>query len=228
MSLPPLVPLLEPFLTNYLPRNDFHVTLTWAQLLDARIAAKPGIQTKISHMETKTMTHYLRSHHDAILVGVGTVLADDPKLNCRYSSHQIRPVVVDPHQKWNYAASTLCQLVEKGEGLAPYILVSSDIEVKELAAGERYLKFEPGLESWHLIFHALQVEGVRSVMVEGGAHVIGGLLATDLVDTVVITIGPVFLGNDGVEVTSAGPEALDDVSWWTGTLDVVMAGKLRK
>lgn len=174
------------------------------------------------------MTHYLRSQHDAILVGVGTVLADDPKLNCRYSSHQIRPVVVDPHQKWNYAASTLCQLVEKGEGLAPYILVNSDVDTKAPTRGERYIKFEPGLDSWRLIFRALQLEGIASVMVEGGAHVISGLLATDLVDSVVITIGPVFLGKDGVEVTSAGPEALDDVSWWTGTQDVVMAGRLRK
>lgn len=61
------------------------VTLTYATSLDSRISAAPGVQTIISHPETKTMTHYLRYHHDAILVGVGTVLADDPGLNCRWT-----------------------------------------------------------------------------------------------------------------------------------------------
>lgn len=61
------------------------VTLTYATSLDSRISAAPGVQTIISHPETKTMTHYLRYHHDAILVGVGTILADDPGLNCRWT-----------------------------------------------------------------------------------------------------------------------------------------------
>lgn len=60
-----------------------HVTLTYAQSLDGAIAAAPGTQTALSGAESKAMTHYLRSQHDGILVGVGTVLADNPSLNCR-------------------------------------------------------------------------------------------------------------------------------------------------
>lgn len=68
------------------PSSDLpFVTLTYATSLDSRISAAPGVQTIISHPETKTMTHYIRYHHDAILVGVGTVLADDPGLNCRWT-----------------------------------------------------------------------------------------------------------------------------------------------
>lgn len=61
------------------------VTLTYATSLDSRISAAPGAHSVISHPETQTMTHYLRYHHDAVLVGVGTVLADDPSLNCRWT-----------------------------------------------------------------------------------------------------------------------------------------------
>ena len=134
MSLIPLPESLIPFLDPYLPnikvtttnneslKRPF-VTLTYAQSLDSKIAAQPGTQTKLSHLETKTMTHYLRSKHDAILVGIGTILADDPKLNCRYIFesvkpneqrilHQIRPVVIDPHGKWQYHQSQLCQICQ--------------------------------------------------------------------------------------------------------------------
>jgi 2,5-diamino-6-(ribosylamino)-4(3H)-pyrimidinone 5'-phosphate reductase len=60
-----------------------HVTLTYAQSLDGAIAAAPGVQTALSGPESKAMTHYLRSQHDGILVGIGTAMADDPSLNCR-------------------------------------------------------------------------------------------------------------------------------------------------
>ena len=49
------------------------------------------------------MTHYLRSKHDSIFIGIGTVLADDPKLNCRYDEKStIRPIILDPKAQWKY------------------------------------------------------------------------------------------------------------------------------
>lgn len=238
LTLEPLPPSLVPFLENYLPvarcGRPF-VTLTWAQSLDSRIAAQPGVQTKISHAETKTMTHYLRANHNAILVGIGTVLADDPKLNCRYSDAKIRPVVVDPHAKWNYAKSALHGVCSEGRGLAPYIIVGldtvpeqEDIEALEKQGG-RFLPVEFSADrarSWPSILQALHQTGIESVMVEGGAQVINDMLQTDLVDSVVITIGPVFLGKNGVEVSPAIATNLQNVQWWTGVSDSVVAGTL--
>lgn len=59
------------------------LTLTYAQSLDSHLSLAPGVRTTLSGAETKAMTHFLRSRHDAILVGAGTAVADDPGLNCR-------------------------------------------------------------------------------------------------------------------------------------------------
>lgn len=239
MSLVPLPPQLVPFLSEYLPapREDRpFVTLTYAQSLDSRIAARPGAQTKISHLETKTMTHYLRSQHDAILVGSGTVLADDPKLNCRYNEHLIRPVVVDPHSRWIYRNSTLRKLCELTNALAPFIVIAKNVEPSAEDAevlqeqGGKYIRLDlthNRQENWSPILKTLHSEGIQSVMVEGGAAIINDMLETDLVDSLIITIGPVFLGSDGVEVSPASGVELENVRWWTGQSDSVMAATLR-
>lgn len=76
-----------------------HVTLAYAASLDGSIAIAPGIRTAVGERSRAT-THYLRSRHDAILIGVGTVLADNPSLDCRLEgltgmTRQPRPVVLD-------------------------------------------------------------------------------------------------------------------------------------
>ncbi|KAK4500646.1 hypothetical protein PRZ48_008835 [Zasmidium cellare] len=74
--------------------------LLLADWLDGVVAFAPGQRTTISGPETKSMTHFLRYQYDAILVGAGTAVADDPALNCRYPGatldDQPRSVVVDP------------------------------------------------------------------------------------------------------------------------------------
>ena len=59
------------------------ITLTWAQSIDGKIAAAPGERTQISGVETSGVTHALRAVHDGILVGISTILADNPRLTCR-------------------------------------------------------------------------------------------------------------------------------------------------
>ncbi|CAH2352436.1 2,5-diamino-6-ribosylamino-4(3H)-pyrimidinone 5'-phosphate reductase [[Candida] railenensis] len=245
--LPPtLIPFLGPYLPKQPPREGPFVTLTYAQSLDSRIAASPGVQTKISHLETKTMTHYIRSKHDSILVGIGTVLADDPKLNCRYVGNEsnsgdftssIRPVVLDPHGKWQYSKSSLSQIHQKGEGLAPYILIDEHTQVAQadedalLAHDGRLIRLPfkgmPRRESWKMILASLYGLGIKSVMIEGGAQVINDLLSesADMIDSLIVTIGPVFLGNQGVEVAPTKGLTLHEVEWWTGTQDSVLCAK---
>ncbi|MBN2641694.1 MAG: RibD family protein, partial [Victivallales bacterium] len=73
------------------------VTLAWAQSLDGSIARKSGERLAISGPEATAMTHALRAEHDTILVGIGTVLADDPRLDVRLApGPSPLPLVLDP------------------------------------------------------------------------------------------------------------------------------------
>ncbi|CAK9436830.1 uncharacterized protein LODBEIA_P13520 [Lodderomyces beijingensis] len=254
MPLDPLPESLLPFLSPYLPSDHPDrpfVTLTYAQSLDARIAAEPGVQTKLSHSETKTMTHYLRSKHDAILVGVGTALADDPKLNCRFpgsttTTARIRPVIVDPRRRWKYAGSTLRKLVESGDALAPIVVVDAstsvgthggDEDVRLIREGGGELLAARILDdhgsrrdnSWEVILALLHAYGIKSVMVEGGAMVINELLCSSsaIVDSLIVTVAPVFLGQRGVLVSPREQVELRNVDWWKGIVDSVMCARIK-
>lgn len=245
IALPPSLP---GFLSPYLPPpqsihpNRPFVTLTWAQSLDLRILAGPGQRTVISHLETKTMTHYLRSKHQAILVGANTAVVDDPKLSCRYFGEgdpqvsQIIPVVVDPHGRWDYDKSHLRTIVDEGKGRPPIIIHGPTVPVTnsvlESQGGQRVKLTQLGADwraNWEAILSTLKLVGIESVMVEGGAAVINSLLPEpDLVDSVVITVGPVFLGTSGTLVSPPTGVSMTDVTWWAhGTLDTVLAARLR-
>jgi hypothetical protein len=78
---------VEPTLNSILAskvEDKVHVTLTFAQSLDGRIAGKHGLQLRLSGEESMLLTHWMRTRHDAILVGIGTALNDNPQLNGKY------------------------------------------------------------------------------------------------------------------------------------------------
>lgn len=229
MSLVPLNSELPRFLKPYLPHDNGSkpfVTLTYAQSLDSRISKGHGIRTVISHPETKTMTHYLRYHHDGILVGTGTALADNPGLNCKYNDatdQSPRPIILNQAGKWNFNGSKLQELYEKGHGKKPIVVVS-DLPV-DRNPNVDYLICQS--RQWEVLFDRLYREyGLKSIMVEGGANVINQLLMSSaLINSLIITIGPVYLGEKGVSVSPAKPLQLKDVDWWKGVSDVVMCGR---
>lgn len=203
------------------------------------------------------MTHYLRSKHDAILVGVGTAVADNPSLNCRiegvggYGSEglegQPRPIVIDPKGRWDFSAeSKVLKLAGEGKGRAPWVVAregSVNEERRRLleSIGGRVLEFSTSGSSisWSDMLNRLANNGVMSVMIEGGGGVINDLLApanVDLIDSIIVTIAPVWLGKGGVQVC---PEArvengqrlavsrLKDVRWVPLGDDVVLCGHPR-
>lgn len=204
-----------------------HVTLTYAQSLDSQISLKPGQRTTLSGPETKAMTHWLRSNHDAILIGAGTANADDPGLNSRYSEngqeivglpYQPRPFILDPGRSWKEErCKKLFELARQGLGRAPWWITSED-PVQSEADQARIRKLEEvgggsiqaGMYSgssngvdWEAILRALWSTGVRSVMIEGGAAVINDLLREKnqrFISSIVVTIAPTYLGSGGVVV----------------------------
>lgn len=235
------------------------VTLTFATSLDSTLSLAPGLRTRLSGAESKAMTHYLRSRHAAILVGVSTVLADDPALNCRIAGtvSQPRPVILDPHLRWTpRRTDKVLDVSRSGAGLAPFVLTSVAapempsesvellrqhggrfIHVRPSAAGAdgRRTRFE-----WRDVLDTLRAHGLSSVMVEGGGLVINSLLDPahhELVDSVIVTIAPTWLGRGGTVVSPdrvldgegrPTPAArLSDVSWHPFGEDVVLCGRLR-
>lgn len=257
-------------LKGYLPRNATErddtlpfVTLTFATSLDSALSLSPGTQTALSGPQSKAMTHYLRSEHDAIMIGVGTAVADNPSLNCRLDGvggyggqdlvGQPRPVVIDPRGRWQLDSRTkILGLAKQGKGKGPWIISVHPLpqasEGLLKAAGGRSIQIpstdvpglDPGELDWRTLLQTLRGEGIRSIMIEGGGNVINSLLSPQnagLIDSVIVTIAPTWLGQGGVVVSpersKAGTNAtlpvarLNHVKWQQLGEDVVLCGYLK-
>lgn len=235
-----------------------YTTLTYATSLDANLSLSPGAQTALSGPETKSMTHYLRSQHSAILIGVGTAIADNPSLNCRiegtggYGNEglegQPRPVILDPQGRWDVREnSKVIKLAKEGRGLGPWVLVSQEVctdpnreRILKSVGGKYIGLIDPPneLSSWHFILAVLHLEGIKSLMIEGGGVVINDLLSPsniNLLDAVIVTVAPVWLGKDGVQVcpnkrkdeegNKIAVGRLKNVRWLPLGEDVVLCGR---
>jgi 3,4-dihydroxy 2-butanone 4-phosphate synthase/GTP cyclohydrolase II len=174
------------------------VTLAYAQSLDGSIAVRSGGPLLLSGTEAMRYTHQLRAAHDAILVGIGTVLSDDPRLNVRLTGGPSpRPIVLD--------SSLRCPLTARclEAGRRPIVATTaraSEERRRELEAQGVTVLTIPSCQDDDacldllLLLKQLRAESIQSVMVEGGARVITNFLRTRLVDRFVITIAPIFIG----------------------------------
>jgi 3,4-dihydroxy 2-butanone 4-phosphate synthase/GTP cyclohydrolase II len=209
------------------------ITLAYAQSVDGSIAAAPGQATALSGPEALRMTHALRAHHDAILVGIGTVLADDPQLNVRLvEGPSPRPVVVDSRLRTPPGA----RLLGRRSG-AQVIIAGTDVaapadRARLEARGARVLALPAWANGWvDLVALARQLaaDGVRRLMVEGGAKIITSFLRARLVDHAVVTIAPRLLGGLGA-LGSLSPEVRPRLrapaAYRLGD-DIVLAGELQ-
>lgn len=178
------------------PRDRPLVTLSYAQSLDGSIAVRRGVQTLISGPESLKLAHRLRARHDAILVGVGTVLSDDPQLTVRLvDGRNPQPVIVDSRLRFPPTAQML-----RAER-RPWILTTPTADPARQAALEaagaavvRLPADSSGLVSLADALAHLHGQAIRRVMVEGGAQVISNFLAGHLADRLVLTIAPLLLG----------------------------------
>jgi 3,4-dihydroxy 2-butanone 4-phosphate synthase/GTP cyclohydrolase II len=177
------------------------VTLAFAQSLDGCITACQGSSTAISGDQSFLMTHQLRAMHDAILVGINTVLVDDPQLTVRYADGENPiPVVLDSCLRTPPTAKLLHQ--EKQQAIIVTLQdASKEREEKLFEAGARVIRMPEapagGIQLTDL-FSWLRKQNVNTLMVEGGAKVICSVLAARLVDQLVLTIAPRFFGRSGV------------------------------
>ncbi len=209
------------------------VTLTWAQSLDGSIAAGRGVRTRLSGDASMYLTHRLRAVHDAILVGIGTVLSDAPRLTTRLcDGADPVPVILDSHLRCPPDAP----LFDRSS--AASVIVWSGAGDDAGCAGRRRALEEQGArlvdgDPMDLpgVLGALSEFGLYSVMVEGGGRVISSFLAAQLVDRLVVTVVPRIMGGYGFS-GSSGDEGRDAMEfacsrWWNLEDDAVIAGRVR-
>ncbi|GAB3131452.1 bifunctional diaminohydroxyphosphoribosylaminopyrimidine deaminase/5-amino-6-(5-phosphoribosylamino)uracil reductase RibD [Novispirillum itersonii] len=176
-------------------------TLKTATSLDGRIALANGTSQWITGPEARALTHRLRAEHDAVLVGSGTVLADDPDLRCRLPGVDPRPVVrvvLDARLRMPPDAALVRSAAE-----APVWVVTSDAALKAEPAKVNQLTIA-GIEilplsdphDCHAVAAALGARGLTRVMIEGGGQVAGSFLQAGLIDRAVWFRAPKILGGD--------------------------------
>ncbi len=168
-----------------------HVTLSYAQSWDGSITTIPGESLALSSETGMQMTHQLRSLHDGILVGIGTVLADDPRLTVReWTGNDPQPIVLDSQLRIP-SSSRLCQTENQRCWVLTVSTAVQDRSDCELIVvdddGAGQVDLRAGLS-------ALYERGIRSLMVEGGASVITAFLRAGLADAIVLTVAPVLVG----------------------------------
>jgi riboflavin-specific deaminase-like protein len=173
------------------------VTLTYAQSLDGCISSRPGEAVALSCQQSLKLTHKLRACHDAILVGIGTVLSDNPRLNVRLvNGDDPQPVVVDSHLRLPLG----CKLLNQ-ESLSPWIITLEKPNGKKWrtleSMGAKIHTVSPnekGKVDLPVMLKMLGDIGINSLMVEGGARIITNFLADRLANYIVLTVAPVLLG----------------------------------
>lgn len=191
-----------------------HVILKLAVSVDERIGASGRKPVAITGEAAKTQVHLLRARSDAILVGIGTVLSDDPLLTCRLPGMEARsPVRVVLDRALRTPGDS--RLMQSARTTPLWLVASETAEaasaMKLGGAGAEVLRVptdlaKPGLDLT-AVLQALSDKGISRLMVEGGARVASSFVAAGLVDEIWLLRGPDTVGPDGVPALDALPLA---------------------
>jgi diaminohydroxyphosphoribosylaminopyrimidine deaminase/5-amino-6-(5-phosphoribosylamino)uracil reductase len=214
------------------------VTLKFAQTLDGRIATASGHSQWISSLSARRLAHRLRSIHDGVLVGVGTILQDDPELTVRFirGRNPVR-IVADSHLRIPLHANVL-----KHQNAARTIIATTAGAPHEKRKKLEGLGIETLLideDSHHRIdlrrvLTELGKKNLSSVLIEGGAAIITSVLRENLSDRIVVVIAPKILGKGIDTVNDLGIEKMDDALRFSYLKllrrgdDLVIDGKIEK
>lgn len=182
------------------------VNLSYAQSLDGSIAARQGEMLEISGADSMKLTHQLRAYHQTILVGIGTILSDDPRLTVRIvEGDDPQAVILDSQLRTPLDAAIL-------QHSPPWIATTDRADPKKAAAlesrGARLLRMPPdsqGRVALQELLSCLKQLGMRNLMIEGGAGVISSFISGRLVDFLVLTLSPMIVG--GFKAVQVQPQS---------------------
>lgn len=186
----------DPLVDRYLPlclAGPRHVVGQLGQSLDGCIASRTGDAVFVTGAEDRTHLHRVRALCDAVLVGVGTVLADDPRLTVRHvtGGHPVR-VVLDPRGRAPHSLGVFT------DAAAPTVwLVGRDVAVSVPPAGVSVQRVEltgQGV-STAAVVEALAALGLGRLLVEGGGYTVSRFLAEGTLDVLYVTVAPLLVGD---------------------------------
>ncbi|MCW3975468.1 MAG: GTP cyclohydrolase II [Candidatus Bathyarchaeota archaeon] len=172
------------------------ITLSFAQSIDGCISFTRDKRTSISGEESKILTHELRANHDAILVGINTIISDDPRLTTRLTKGQSPiPIVLDTNLRFPHDAELLKNKIP------PLIVTGKNSDILKQRKLEKHgaiiiqMPHNNGNIELPALLRDLTYRKIKSIMVEGGARVISSFVREKLVDMIVLTISPFAIGN---------------------------------
>jgi diaminohydroxyphosphoribosylaminopyrimidine deaminase/5-amino-6-(5-phosphoribosylamino)uracil reductase len=201
---------------KYMRTHHPFVVLKMAATLDGRIATRTGDARWVTGPEARGLVHQLRHAMDAIMVGVGTVMADDPELTTRLDKGRgVDPVriVLDTHLSMSSGARMLNQLssAETIIVCGPNAAEANKMRLKDKGACVMEVPLVHGRIDLPILMERLGHRGLTSVLVEGGSMVAGAALKAGVVDKVLFFYAPKILGgDDGIPMcTGQGPEKME-------------------
>ncbi|MCB8837512.1 bifunctional diaminohydroxyphosphoribosylaminopyrimidine deaminase/5-amino-6-(5-phosphoribosylamino)uracil reductase RibD [Aurantimonas sp. VKM B-3413] len=203
-----MVPEAADMISGYLSRHlksRPEVTLKMALSADGKIGIRGGGQVKITGSVADAQTHLERARHDAILIGSGTALEDDPRLDCRLPGLAERSpsrIILDPRLRLA-PEMTVARTAKTVPTLVATFVDADPVRRAALAeAGVAFVSCEADPETGRIalpeLMEDLAATGTASILVEGGAETGASFLEADLVDRLILVEGQVEIGAEGV------------------------------
>lgn len=179
------------------------IIINCAMSADGKIALKTRRQTQISNEQDKKRVHTLRNSSDAILVGIDTVLSDDPKLtvNEKYVKNPRKPIRIVLDSKGRTPKDALVL-----NAAAPTIIVTSEGSKKTFRNAETIRCGKDRVDLRKLV-SVLEARGIKTMLVEGGSKVMWSFLKTRLADEVNIFVGSMVIGGEKAPTPAGGDGA---------------------
>lgn len=206
--------LIAPF-AKVQQRGLPYVVCKWAQTIDGKIATRTGDSKWISSPESRAIVHRLRARVDAVMVGIGTALADDPLLTARDVAPRsikriARRVVVDPSLRLPMKSGLIASIDEAPLTIVTGKTAARSAKAKRLRdAGAEVLgvasRSRKRLDMKLALAHLVRDHGATNVLAEGGAGLTGALVEQGLADELTVFIGPRVLGDaSGLSAVDSG------------------------
>lgn len=203
---------LNPVFFHYITTKTPYVVLKFAMTLDGKIATRTGASKWITGEAARNHVHQLRGRYAGILAGIGTVLADDPMLNCRIDgAHQPLRIILDSHLRIPMGS----RLVRSAKEYPLLIVCNESIRDREEGANRIQKLEEAGAKVWTLpeknghpdlnvLMQRLGEEKIDSVLIEGGGTVNEAALKAHIVHHVYAYIAPKIFGGEDAKTPVEG------------------------
>jgi 2,5-diamino-6-(ribosylamino)-4(3H)-pyrimidinone 5'-phosphate reductase len=189
------------------PPDRPRVWVNCAVSLDGRLAFAHGVRATLSGPEDLVRVHRLRAASDAVLVGVGTVLQDDPSLRLRAELLEEVPrrpptrIVVDGSGRLPESARVL-------DGTLPTIVATTERNSRKYPAGVEVLRAGTDSVDLRRLFRLLRDRRIERLMVEGGARILASVARERLFDRWTVYYAPVLIGGSTAPPMVLGPESI--------------------